>query len=82
MTLSREVKKYERQVKKQMSDVQKKALLDSLNIPEELEEPLLNFLGDFGIPEGAVQALLSNPQLVQGLLSKVSNSGQGTEASV
>ena len=73
LTLQREIKKYERQVNDKFSDMQKKSILSSLKIPEELGDEILDFLEQYGIPEEAVMALVGNKKLLEGLSGKLSN---------
>lgn len=78
LTLSREIKKYEKEVQQKLTDIQRTSVLDKLNIPEDLADEVIDFLDSYGIPESAVNALIDNPKLIEGLLSKVKDRSTST----
>lgn len=73
LALSKEIKKYEKQVNKEFTQQKRQYMLDKLHLTEEGVDELIDLVTQYGVPESAINLLIDNPDVIKNLLSKVSN---------
>lgn len=73
LTLQRDIKKYEKQIKAELSSMEKKSIFKNLKIPDVVGNEILDTAKELGIPESALLSIASNPDIVKGLIGKLSN---------